>query len=157
MTLTYHIAKQLRDIHFGGNWVGIDLKKVLQDVDWVLALTQVQDFNTIAKLVYHTHYYIAGVSEVLKGEPLAIRDKFSFDLPTIANEDDWQQLQNKVWEAAETFAILIENMPEEKLWEDFTNPQYGTYYKNLHGIIEHIYYHLGQIVFIKKMVGNHTP
>jgi hypothetical protein len=28
--------------------------------------------------------------------------------------------------------------------------KYGNYYRNIHGIIEHIHYHLGQIVLIEK-------
>ena len=53
---------------------------------------------------------------------------------------------------AETFAALIEIVPEKKLWEDFTDKKYGNYYRNLNGVIEHTHYHLGQIVLIKKMI-----
>ncbi len=44
----------------------------------------------------------------------------------------------------------IEQLPESKLWETFSDEKYGNYYRNIHGIIEHIHYHLGQIVLIKK-------
>ncbi len=58
----------------------------------------------------------------------------------------------KTWADAENFAGMIEQLPESKLWEDFADPKYGNYYRNLVGIIEHIHYHLGQIVLIKKML-----
>jgi len=47
---------------------------------------------------------------------------------------------------------LIEQLPEAKLGEIFSEEKYGTYYRNIHGIIEHTHYHLGQIVLIKKIL-----
>ena len=58
----------------------------------------------------------------------------------------------KTWSDAETLANLIEQLPESRLWEDFSDNKYGNYYRNLHGIIEHCHYHLGQIVLIKKLL-----
>jgi len=53
---------------------------------------------------------------------------------------------------AEAFAALIESMTEAQCWEVFSEMKYGNYYRNLHGIIEHTHYHLGQIVILKKLV-----
>jgi len=58
----------------------------------------------------------------------------------------------KTWTEAEKFAKLIEKLPEDSLGDVFVDPKYGTYYSNLHGIIEHVHYHLGQIVLIKKII-----
>ena len=58
----------------------------------------------------------------------------------------------KTWADAEKFAALIEQLPEEKLWETFFEDKYGNYYRNIHGVIEHCHYHLGQIVLIKKVL-----
>jgi hypothetical protein len=52
---------------------------------------------------------------------------------------------------AEQFAVLLEQFSEEKLLGDFIESKYGTYYRNVHGIIEHTHYHLGQISLLKKM------
>ena len=59
---------------------------------------------------------------------------------------------NKTWSDAEIFASLVEQMPEQQLWEDFADNKYGNYYRNIHGFIEHCHYHLGQIVLIKKII-----
>lgn len=66
--------------------------------------------------------------------------------------EDWEKLQDKLWDDAENFARLVEQMPESKLGEDFSDNKYGNYYRNIHGIIEHTHYHLGQIVLIKKLL-----
>lgn len=152
MNLTEQIAKHFRQIHFGGNWTSVNLKESLADVSWQQAATQVSSFNTIATLVYHTNYYVSAVLKVLQGEPLNAKDKYSFDHPPIQSQEDWEKLLNKTWDDAENFATLIEQLPESKLGETFTDEKYGNYYRNIHGIIEHTHYHLGQIVLIKKLL-----
>jgi uncharacterized damage-inducible protein DinB len=152
MNLTAHIARQFREVHFGGNWTASTLKEHLSDVTWQQATTQVHSFNTIGTLVYHMNYYIRVVSKVFQGQPLDGKDKDSFEHPPILSQDDWENLMAKTWADAENFARLIEELPEAKLWETFVHEKYGTYYRNIHGIIEHTHYHLGQIVLIKKIL-----
>src|SRR3981081_1137794 len=116
MNLTEQIAKQFRDVHFGGNWTASNLKENLAGVSWQQATTQVYSFNTIAALVYHMNYYVSVVMKVLQGEPLNASDKYSFGLPPILSQGDWEKLLNKTWTDAENFASLIEQFPEGKLW-----------------------------------------
>jgi hypothetical protein len=106
--------------------------------------------------VFHTGYYITAVTKVLEGGPLDAKDKFSFDHPPIHSEKEWQDLLAETFANAERFALLIEQLPEEKLSETFVDEKYGSFYRNLHGIIEHLHYHLGQIVLIKKIL-QQTP
>jgi hypothetical protein len=152
MTLSTQIAKHFRDVHFGGNWTSVNLKETLADVTWQQATTKVYTFNTIAILVFHMNYYVSAVLKVLQGGQLDAHDKFSFDLPPISSQQDWESLLNKTWADAENFANLIEQLPETKLQEFLAEEKHGNYYRNLHGIIEHTHYHLGQIVLIKKII-----
>lgn len=152
MNLSTQIAKHFKDVHFGGNWTSVNLKQTLADVDWKQATTKVYSFNTIAVLVYHINYYVTAVTKVLQGGSLDAHDKYSFDLPPIQSQEDWEKLLKKMWTEAENFAILVEQLPESKLGEFFSDEKYGNYYRNLHGIIEHSHYHLGQIVLIKKIL-----
>ena len=152
MTLPTQIANLLKAVYFGGNWTSVNLKDTLTGVTWQQATTQVYDFNTIATLVNHMTYYVREVGKVLQGRPLDAKDKYSFDHPPIQSAEDWEKMLDKIWAEAETFAGLIEQLPETKLWDDFMDGKYGNYYRNLHGIIEHLHYHLGQIVLIKKIL-----
>ena len=152
MNLTAQIAKHFRDVHFGGNWTSVHLKETLTGVTWQQATTKIYSLNTIATLVFHINYYVSAVTKVLQGEPLTAHDKYSFDLPPIQNQEDWEKLFNKTWSDAENFIKLIEQLPESKLGETCSDEKYGTYYRNIHGIIEHTHYHLGQIVLIKKIL-----
>jgi len=121
MRLTEQIAKHFRQIHFGGNWTSVNIKETLTDVDWQQAMTKVQTFNTIATLVYHTNYYVSEVLNVLNGALLNAHDKFSFNHAPIESHEDWNKLLDKTWTDAENFANLVEQLPETKLWESFTD------------------------------------
>jgi uncharacterized damage-inducible protein DinB len=152
MQVTAQIAKHLREIYFGGNWTSVNLKDTLAGVSWQQATTKVYSFNTIAILVYHINYYISAVLKVLEGGSLNASDKYSFNHPPIQSQQDWEKLLEKSWTEAEKFASLIEQLPESRLGENLADEKYGSYYRNLHGIIEHSHYHLGQIVLIKKIL-----
>lgn len=146
------LAKHFREVYFGGNWTSVNLKNTLEGVSWQQATAQVGSLNTIAALVFHINYYVRAVLQVLQGEPLTAKDKYSFDVPLLQSEADWQQLLAKTWQDAEAFALLTEQLPEDKLDEIFAEEKYGTWYRNLQGVIEHTHYHLGQIVVLKKMI-----
>ncbi len=103
-------------------------------------------------MVYHINYYVSVVLEVLQGAPLNASDKYSFDLPPVQSAEAWEKLTGKTFTDAENFTALLEQMPEDKLAEDFSEGKYGSYYRNIQGIIEHTHYHLGQIVLIKKII-----
>lgn len=152
MNTTQQLAKHCRDVHFGGNWTFVNLKDTLADITWQEAITQYQDSNTIATLLFHINYYVNPVARVLQGEPLNASDKFSFDCPTITSQEEWEHLVQKALNEAEQFAKEIEKLEESKLFEVFSEEKYGNYFRNLLGIIEHTHYHLGQIALIKKMI-----
>ena len=156
MILTEQIAKHFREVHFGGNWTCSNLKDNLADVTWEQATQKIYSFNTIAALVYHVNYFVSAVLKVLQGEALSAHDKYSFDHPPVQSQKDWEDMLNKTFRDAEEFAKLVEQMPESRLWENFSDEKYGSYYRNLHGIIEHTHYHLGQIAILKKIL-NQRP
>jgi len=152
MTIMKQLAKNFRDLYFGGNWTAVNVKDTLAGVSWEQATRKVDDLNTIAALVFHSGYYVTAVLKVFKGEPLKASDKFAFDLEPITSEEDWQKLVSRVFAEAEEFASQIEQLDERVLFETFQQEKYGNYFRNIVGIIEHTHYHLGQIVLLKKML-----
>ncbi|WP_341906977.1 DUF1572 domain-containing protein [Fluviicola taffensis] len=152
MSLAKQMAKQLRDVHFGGNWTTTDLKTTLSDVSWKEALTQVYSLNSIAALSFHMTYYVEVLITVLEEHKLVGKDELSWNLPAIESQEAWENLQKNAWLKAEKAALMIEELPDERLTEDFIDPKYGTMYRNIAGIVEHMHYHLGQITIIKKLL-----
>jgi len=145
------LAKHLREIHTGGNWTTTNLKDTLADVTWEEAQKSLSGLNSIAVLTYHTTYYVDALLKVLQGGPLDAKDEYSFQLPVIESQEEWELLVANALATAERAAILIEQLPEEQLFAHFTDEKYGNYYRNIAGIIEHMHYHLGQISLLKKL------
>ena len=147
------LANRFREVILNGTWIAnTNFKDQLENLDYKVATAKFQDLNTISVLAQHIHYYIKGIKNVLLGGDLEIRDKFSFDFPPMESQQQWENFLDNFWKDSEEFAGLIETLPEEKLNADFANEKYRTYIRNLDGMIEHSYYHLGQIVLIKKII-----
>jgi len=149
------IANRFKEIILDGKWVAnTNFKHQLEGLNWKVATQKINSMNTISLLAQHIHYYIAGVLIVLKGGALEIRDKYSFDFPIIHNGDEWETFLTRFWSDAEEFYESVKNLPDEQLDKVFVDEKYGTFERNIEGIIEHSYYHLGQIVLLKKLLSN---
>lgn len=147
------LANRLREVILCGKWIAnTNFKEQLYDLPWQKATQQVHNLNTIALLAQHIHYYIRGIKQVMEGGTLDFRDQFSFDFPPIINEQQWKTFLNVFWSDAEGLASLVENLSDTQLQDDFVHKKYGTYFRNIDAMIEHSYYHLGQVVLIKKIV-----
>lgn len=155
MKSTHLIARRFREAILDGTWIAnTNFKDQLADLNWKMATAKVHDLNTIAVLAQHIHYYIKGINSVFQGGALDIRDKYSFDFPPVRSQDEWEIFLAKFWADAEAFANWVGQMPEEKLNQVFVDERYGTYQRNIDAMIEHSYYHLGQIVLIRKILSN---
>lgn len=153
MSTVSQLAKRFREVMLDGLWIAnTNYKNQLSDVTFEQAITKIGSLNTIAMLAFHIDYYIAGLINVFEGGDLEIKDKYSFNLPPIKSQQDWDNLLNKLWNDSEKFARLLEQMPDSKMNEVFVDEKYGTYLRNIDGTIEHAYYHLGQITLIKKLL-----
>jgi uncharacterized damage-inducible protein DinB len=157
MKSTHELATRFREVILNGTWIAnTNYRDQLSNLNWQLATTKFSSLNTIALLVQHIHYYIQGVKNVLKGGSLDIKDKYSFDFPPIHSQDEWEQILATLWRDSEEFASLVEQMPDNRLMEVFVDEKYGTYQRNLDALIEHSYYHLGQITLIRKLLLDHN-
>lgn len=153
MNATTQLANRFREVLLNGTWIAnTNFKDQLSGVSWQQATAKVEPLNTIALLTFHIHYYIAGILNVLHGGPLDIRDRYSFDMPPVRSAADWDALRDQLWRDAEAFADQVEQMPDAQLTQVFTDEKYGTYQRNIEAMIEHSYYHLGQIVLIRKLL-----
>ncbi|MBK8847534.1 MAG: DUF1572 family protein [Bacteroidetes bacterium] len=152
MNSTGQLSKHLYEVYFGGNWTWVNLRDTLSEVTVEEATTKQEHFNTIVALVYHIHYFVMAITKVLNNEELDSNDKFSFNHPTINTREEWEHFLQSVYAGARQLCKKIEAIEEARLGEIFVKEKYGTYYRNILGLIEHIHYHLGQIVIIKKLL-----
>ena len=153
MTRNLAIANRLREVLLDGKWIAnTNFKEQILSVSWEQAIQKVYNLNTIALLTFHINYYLGGLLNVFNGGNLEIKDKYSFDLPEIRSEKDWNKLVNDFLSNSEMFAKQVEQMDESMLDQPFAEEKYGSYLRNIEGVIEHSYYHLGQVSLIRKMI-----
>lgn len=147
------LANRFREVILNGTWIAnTNFKNELSKINWKIAIKKRENLNSIAALAQHIHYYIKGIKNVFLGGRLEISDKYSFDFPEIQSEEEWLNFLAEFWKDSEELALLIETMEETKLNVYFVDEKYGSYYRNIDAMIEHSYYHLGQIVLINKIL-----
>jgi hypothetical protein len=147
------LAARFSEIFMDGKWIAnTNYQEQLADITCEQANRQIGSLNTIALLTFHVNYYIAGVLNVLKGGALEIRDKYSFDTAGVHSEAEWANLKNELYNNAAQFAQHVERLSDEQLAQAFVKAEYGDYHRNINGLIEHSYYHLGQISLLKKLI-----
>lgn len=153
MTKTTDLANRIREVLLNGHWIAnTNYREQLLSTSWEQATQKVADLNTIAALTYHINYYLGGLLYAFETGRLEIRDQFSFDLPPITSAADWNKLVTDFLHNSATFADNVEQLDESILDQPFIDEKYGTFLRNIEGVIEHSYYHLGQISLIRKML-----
>jgi hypothetical protein len=152
MTTSQLLGVHLQQLITGPNLTGSHLSQHLDDVSVNEAITSLYGLNSIAQLVFHIHYYINAVGDVLEGKPLLAKDSLSFNVPLINTEAAWQLQKEQLYAATHRCAQLAKDFPQEKLKEEFVLKKYGSYEHNLVGLLEHSHYHFGQMVIIKKIL-----
>lgn len=153
MESSKQLAQRFRELFLNGTWIAnTNYQELLSEISWQQATQKIRPLNTIAILTFHINYYVEGVLQVFEGGTLDIKDKYSFDAPEIKSKEDWITLKNSLLKNTEAFVKHIESMSEAQLEATFVDEKYGSFRRNIEGLIEHSYYHFGQLSLIKKMV-----
>lgn len=149
---TYY-ATRLREVYLNGKWIAnTNYQEQILTIEWKDATKKIGELNSIALLLFHICYYLKGIQQVLDGGPLEIKDKYSFTMPEIKSSEDWEKLVKDFLSCAASFADSVEQLNDEIFDNVFVDEKYGNYQRNIEAVIEHSYYHLGQICLINKMI-----
>jgi len=147
------LANRLKEVLLNGKWfANTNFKDQITNITWEQAVEKVENLNTIAMLTFHINYYLKGLLNVFEGGNLEIKDKYSFDMPEIKSESNWNSLVSDFVSNAEKFINHVEKMDDNLLIQPFVKEEYGSYLRNIEAQIEHCYYHLGQVSLINKMI-----
>ncbi len=154
-SLSKDLANRLREVLLNGKWIAnTNLQEQLTSINWKQATYRIGHLNTIAQLTFHISYYLRGLVDVFEGGELLIKDQYSFDMPEITSEADWNHLVQEFLITSKKFISEVEKMDDNLLRQTFVKEEYGSYLRNIEAQIEHSYYHLGQISMIKKLLVN---
>jgi uncharacterized damage-inducible protein DinB len=147
------LSERIRELYLDGSWIAnTNFKNALADVPFGQAVLKFGDLNSIVALTFHVNYYLEGLLKVFHGGGPDMKDEHSFRHPLIADSASWKAMTDGLSHNAERFAEAVRGMEECRLEEIFIKEDYGTVERNIEAVIEHGYYHLGQIVLIKKLL-----
>lgn len=145
------IAQHLLDVHEGGNWTEVSLKEILVDVDFIEAsLLTPASPNTIASLLSHISFWNRVMVERIAGIEVEVPVSNGYDAKVLSSEAEWTTLKNDNTNSSLELANAILKIDEQKLLQEIL-PGRPTMYKSLQGSVEHVHYHLGQMVIIKNL------
>ncbi|UPK71714.1 DinB family protein [Chitinophaga filiformis] len=152
MNILTQISTHLLDTLEGENWTDVNIMDSLKDVTVQEATLRTKASpNTIASLVNHLIYWNGVMMQRINGIRVNIPDSNGYDVPDLAGEDDWADLKRKLVASTHELADAIKKVDEKRLQEPIVAGHSSTY-KNLQGTVEHLHYHLGQIVILKKLI-----
>lgn len=152
MGITEAIAQHVLDVHQGNNWTEVDLAHTLHDVTLAEATTCTPASpNTIAALLHHLTFWNRVMARRAQGQSTEVGPANGFDAPVLRTEQDWADLRADNLRSAQELAAAIRAFDEANL-EAAILPNYASAYKNLQGAVEHLHYHLGQLVILKNLV-----
>jgi len=157
MNKSKELANRLEEVLLNGKWIAhTNIQEQLKKINWKQAIQKIGEHNSIAELTFHINYYVGGILNVFVGGDLEIRDKYSFDMNEINSEEKWAELISSYVANSNSIVEQIANFPKEKWDEPFVKQEYGSYARNIEGLIEHSYYHFGQISLLLKLIHTAT-
>lgn len=153
MDIRAHIAQHLIDVHRGGNWTDVNISDSIKDVtgEQAAVITPFSP-NSIAMIIHHRSYWNRVVAQRARGVNPVINRENGMNAPEIINEFVWTELKKDNLYSAEELATVIENYDDGGLFTPIL-PAHSSAYKNFSGQVEHVHYHLGQIMMLKKYFG----
>ncbi|SJZ87172.1 DinB family protein [Sediminibacterium ginsengisoli] len=137
-----------------GTWTEVNVAGVLADVSYnEAAVVTVATPNSIASIVRHLLFWNRVMIQRIEGVQPEIPAANGFDVPPVQSDADWKALIKNMLASAAELALAIKNTDDTKL-EMPIIAGFTTTYKNLQGTVEHIHYHLGEIMILKKLIRN---
>ncbi|MDA0686070.1 MAG: hypothetical protein O3C22_04495 [Bacteroidetes bacterium] len=150
MSKSAFIASRVHALFFGPNWTETSLSELIQNHTFAQFLNTKLGRNSAAAVLFHIHYYQRAQLTVLQGGPLHAKDSESFDHPKWEDESDWLPFVSTVIDTGRELELKMAQMPESVWSEPFVKAEYGSYEVNLFGMLEHSYYHFGQLRLAMK-------
>lgn len=148
-----YLSHRLEELLLSGTWIAnTNFKDQLTQIPFEMAIAKTQHHNSIASLCFHINYYLYGLIEAFTSSKLDMKDSESFSMPPVNTASQWQEMVERFIANSETLVTLVSSMDEPLLEKDFFDKKYGTYLRNIDAFIEHGYYHLGQIVLLRKLL-----
>jgi uncharacterized damage-inducible protein DinB len=149
MRETDNIADLFSRIQSGSCWTGYNFAEILSDIPAGVAAQIPEKGNSIWQQVNHLIYWRRVVMLRLLGRNERPEGPDMYD-PEDKSENSWQSTITEFNQVFAELSCMIQDFPLEKL--DEQSPREGQTYRDLlYGFLQHDTYHMGQMVYFKKL------
>ena len=150
MTEGQRIAEQLRAAYSGPAWHGPSLMEALAGVTSGEASSRpIAGAHSIWEIVRHLTTGYRVVRSRLAGDRADVGDEEDWPVVEEPTEAGWREDLAVLKDLHETLVSAVGEVREERL-ELPVVANYSSTYRTLHGHVQHVLYHAGQIVLLRR-------
>ena len=146
------IASLFEDLYNGDPWLGVTLVETLETIATEGAAKKIDvQWNSIWEIINHVISYREDVLQRVQGNISNVPDDNFFRVVTDQSDTAWKNTLLRLQDSQDEWIAFLKEVDDDELEKIYANNN-ASYYKNIHGIIQHDAYHLGQIVMLAKAV-----
>ncbi|MEO6546783.1 MAG: DinB family protein [Ferruginibacter sp.] len=150
MKETARITELFEDLYDGEAWIGETLSGTIKNVSAKQAAGKITpQWNSIWEILIHLIRWRENVLQRVQGVITESPDHNYFWRVEDESEEAWSNTLVELEKSQQNWISFLHGMHEEDLEKVYERNNLS-YYKNIHGIIQHDAYHLGQVIMLAK-------
>ena len=151
MTQAESLADQIEKSIIGPAWYGPSLMEAINEVNAEDALFRLDEgSHNIWQQVWHLNNWIRVCHNRLNGKETPwLPEEEDWPSTRALNEEEWKRTKDTVLASHKEFVAAARRVPDSKLNQQVPGKDYSVGFM-LQGITQHVAYHTGQIVLVKK-------
>ncbi len=154
MKETQRIAKLFHDLYDGEAWIGVNILDTLSHISVEQAHTRVMpQWNTVWEIVNHLIGWRENVLVRISGKTIRTPSHNYIQPIKKPTEAAWNKTLDHLAESQIAWMATLKNLKSADLEIIYPGNEMA-YYENIHGVLQHDAYHLGQIVLLAKALKN---
>ncbi len=152
MSESKRVSNLYQSIYNGNPWLEVTLADTLSNVTAEQAYKKANpNLNTIWEIVNHLIQWRRNILRRVQGETVVTPDHNYFVPVLDSSEAAWEQSLQSLAKSQELWSACLSDFNDAD-FEKIDQNNNHNFYEDIHGIIQHDVYHLGQIVILKKLL-----
>lgn len=152
MSESKRVSNLYQSIYNGNPWLEVTLAHTLENVSAEQAYRKINpNLNTIWEIVNHLIQWRRNILRRVQGETVITPDHNYFVPILDSSEAAWEQSLQSLAKSQGLWSACLSDFNDAD-FEKIDQNNNHNFYEDIHGIIQHDVYHLGQIVILKKLL-----
>ena len=152
MSESKRVSNLYQSIYNGNPWLEVTLANTLENVTAEQAYRKINpNLNTIWEIVNHLIQWRRNILRRVQGEIITTPNHNYFVPILDSSEASWEQSLQSLAKSQEMWNACLSDFNDAD-FEKIDQNNNHNFYEDIHGIIQHDVYHLGQIVILKKLL-----